>query len=198
MYPEEDLIISTLESAGILGIDEAGRGPLAGPVYAAAVVIGQDFPVSCLDDSKRLTAAERLEAEILIKKHARAWAIAFATHVEIDRMNILNATMLAMRRAALKVPPELFTSVLVDGNRVPDLGFEDRIVMPVVKGDAKIHAIMAASILAKTARDRFMDFCDRRWPEYGYAVHKGYPTAAHRQIIKEIGPSPIQRRTFRC
>lgn len=180
----------------VCGIDEAGRGPLAGPVYAAAAVLPADFPIDILDDSKALSAARREAAFAVILRDAVAWAIDWSTPTEIDDFNILEASLLAMRRAyaacitLLGRPP---ASVYVDGNRDPRLG---RTASPVVKGDAIIPAIMAASILAKVARDRAMERFDWLYPEYGYAKHKGYPTAAHREICRRLGPSPIQRMSF--
>jgi ribonuclease HII len=182
--------------AEVCGIDEAGRGPLAGPVYAAAVVLPADFPLELLDDSKALSAKRREVAAPLIMEGALAWGIDWADPEEIDGLNILNASLLAMRRAygrmvrALGRAPE---AVYVDGNRDPKLG---RPSSPVVKGDALIPAIMAASILAKVARDRMMERYDWLYPEYGYAKHKGYPTAAHRAACLSLGPSPIQRMSF--
>ena len=182
--------------AEVCGIDEAGRGPLAGPVYAAAVVLPADFPLELLDDSKALSAKRREVAAPLIMEGALAWGIDWADPEEIDGLNILAASLLAMRRAygrmvrALGRAPE---AVYVDGNRDPRLG---RPSSPVVKGDALIPSIMAASILAKVARDRMMERYDWLYPEYGYAKHKGYPTAAHRAICVALGPSPIQRMSF--
>ncbi|MDY4611052.1 MAG: ribonuclease HII [Sphaerochaetaceae bacterium] len=179
----------------ICGIDEAGRGPLAGPVCAAAVVLPPDFDFSLLGDSKRLTAKQREKAELYIKGHAIAWAVAWATHKEIDELNILRATMLAMRRAYDKVAARTQVSiVLVDGNKEPDLPCP---CQAIVKGDAKVHEIMAASILAKTARDRFMEYADKKWPAYGFSGHKGYPSEDHRRICIGQGLCPIHRRTFR-
>jgi ribonuclease HII len=183
----------------ICGIDEAGRGPLAGPVYAAAVVLPSDFPENLLADSKRLSAARREQAFVEITERA-IWAIDWASPAEIDECNILQASLLAMRRAfdglrcfctthALAAPG----LVLVDGNRTPQLNWACR---AIVKGDSLVPAIMAASILAKVARDRAMVRFDWLYPEYGYAGHKGYPTAAHRDICRRLGPSPIQRNSF--
>lgn len=194
----DDLYLQLLTPAEVLGADEAGRGPLAGPVYAAAVILPESFPCDCLDDSKKLSEKQRNEAEIIIKERATAWAVAFATHVEIDRINILKASMLAMKRAILKLPRDSYSSILIDGNKVPDVAELSVPVYPVIKGDARIPQIMAASILAKNARDRFMDFCDSRWPGYGYARHKGYPTGNHMEAIRALGPSPIQRLSFSC
>lgn len=184
----------------VCGLDEAGRGPLAGPVYAAACVLPADFPLDCLDDSKALSAARREEACAAIVEGALAWAIDWASPAEIDELNILNASLLAMRRAWLRLLAQIAqrghgapAEVYVDGNRHPELG---RPCAAVVKGDAIVPAIMAASILAKVARDRCMERCDWLWPEYGYARHKGYPTAAHRAACRALGPSPIQRKSF--
>lgn len=175
------------------GIDEAGRGPLAGPVCAAAVILPDDFPRGILADSKSLSRARREDAAAMIRNRARAWALGWASPWEIDRMNILAATLEAMARAygALGTEPDL---VLVDGNRVPDLPVP---CLAVVRGDSLVPEVMAASILAKTARDRVMDRYDWLYPEYGYARHKGYPTSEHREICLRLGPSPIQRLTFR-
>jgi ribonuclease HII len=185
---------------GVCGIDEAGRGPLAGPVSAGAVVLPDGFPLDALDDSKALSAARREEAYSLIVEGALAWSVAWAYPCEIDELNILGATMLAMRRAYVDVAAALARAggsapeaVYVDGNRLPELG---RPCQAVVKGDAIVPAIMAASILAKVARDRAMERYDWLYPEYGYARHKGYPTAAHREACRRLGPSPIQRMSF--
>ncbi len=179
----------------ICGIDEAGRGPIAGPVSAAAVVLPKDFPFEILADSKKLSTARREQAERIIKERAVAWAVGWASRAEIDRVNILHASMHAMQRAYAKVANRIghVDLVLVDGNRTPDLGTP---CQAIVQGDAKVFEIMAASILAKTARDRLMVLLDGRYPLYGYAKHKGYPTAAHRQACHTYGPSPIQRMSF--
>lgn len=180
----------------ICGADEAGRGPLAGPVTAAAVVLPSAFPFEILNDSKKMSEKQRLEAERIIKEKAVAWAVVSLSHKVIDRINILNASLLAMKMAYSKVSKSVHVdTLLVDGNKKPDV---DIPVHAVVKGDAKIHEIMAASILAKTERDRIMMLCDARWPEYGYAKHKGYPTEEHREAIRKYGPSPIERMTFQA
>jgi ribonuclease HII len=182
---------------GICGIDEAGRGPLAGPVYAGACVLPLGFPLDCLDDSKALSPRAREEALALIVKGAVAWAVDWAGPGEIDELNILGATFLAMNRAYARLSAILGSAplaVYVDGNRDPRLG---RPASCVIKGDSIIPAIMAASILAKVARDRAMERWDWLYPDYGYAKHKGYPTAAHREACRRLGPSPIQRRSFR-
>lgn len=180
----------------VAGIDEAGRGPLAGPVAAACVVLPDDFPVEVLNDSKKLTHHERQKAETIIKKKA-VWAVAWATHEEIDKLNILQATMLAMTRAFQKVTKQkpAITTILIDGNRVPDT-LKPYGAQAIVKGDAKIPAIMAASILAKEARDRFMTCAAKKWPQYGFEIHKGYPTALHQKRLAEYGPCPIHRKSF--
>jgi len=178
----------------ICGLDEAGRGPLAGPVVAACVILGPDFPTHLLNDSKRLSAAKRATLEILIKERALFWAIGVASAREIERINILSASMLAMRRAYDKVRAQtLVAQALVDGNRAPSL---DCPTHPIVKGDASIPPIMAASILAKEYRDHLMRLCSIKWPQYSFEQHKGYPTKAHRQACKVHGLCPIHRRTF--
>jgi ribonuclease HII len=184
----------------VCGIDEAGRGPLAGPVAAGAVVLPEGFPLEKLGDSKALSAGRREEAYALIAAQSLAWCVAWAYPCEIDELNILGASLLAMRRAYLGLAAALAgrglappAEVYVDGNRLPELG---RPCAAVVKGDALIPAIMAASILAKVARDRAMERYDWLYPDYGYARHKGYPTAEHRRICRELGPSPIQRMSF--
>lgn len=184
----------------VCGLDEAGRGPLAGPVSAGAAVLPEGFPVDALGDSKALSPRRRERAYALIVERAVAWSVAWAHPCEIDELNILAASMLAMRRAYLGLAARLALSgsaapaeVYADGNRVPDLG---RPCLAVIKGDAVVPAIMAASILAKVARDRMMERYDWLYPEYGYARHKGYPTAAHRAACRELGPSPIQRMSF--
>lgn len=178
----------------ICGIDEAGRGPLAGPVVAAAVVLGPAFPLSILGDSKQLTEKQRLYAEEVIKAEALYWAVASASAQEIDRFNILGASLLAMKRSYLKIKKEIPISLaLVDGNQRPDL---DCATKTIVKGDATIPQIMAASILAKNLRDRYMVLCDKKWPLYQFAKHKGYPTEEHRKACLLYGLSPIHRRSF--
>ena len=178
----------------ICGADEAGRGPLAGPVTAAAVVLSPDFPVEILNDSKKMTEKERDEAAIIIRQKAVAWAIVSQSHAVIDRINILQASLLAMKMAYEKVSRIVHVdTLLVDGNKRPDVSVRCH---ALVKGDQKIPEIMAASILAKTERDRIMKLCDRKWPQYGYAKHKGYPTKEHIAMIEKFGPSPIERKTF--
>ncbi len=175
------------------GSDEAGRGPLAGPVVAAAVILPEGFPLDILDDSKKLSERKRKEAERIIKEKA-IWAVASVSHKDIDRINILNASMLAMRKAYEKVRKIMQPDILlVDGNRKPDV---DIPCSAIVKGDSKVPEIMAASILAKCERDRLMELAARKWPAYGYDRHKGYPTKAHVKAIEENGPSPIERMSF--
>lgn len=176
----------------VCGIDEAGRGPLAGPVCAAAVILPVSWEPEGLDDSKKLTPRKReiLYEEITAK--ALAWSVAYASEGEIDEVNILQATFLAMRRAlaGLSLRPDL---ALVDGNRDPLLGIPTRCE---IGGDARYACIAAASILAKVSRDRLMDAYDKEYPAYGFLRHKGYPTKAHYQALAEYGPCPIHRRSF--
>jgi ribonuclease HII len=179
----------------ICGIDEAGRGPLAGPVVAAAVVLPEDFPRGILADSKAFSSSRRREeAERLIRQKALAFHIAEAPAGEIDRLNILQATLAAMRRAleGIAVPLE---EVLIDGNKCP--GGCAAACRAVVKGDTFVPEIMAASILAKTQRDRIMAAFALQYPGYGFERHKGYPTAAHWEAILKLGPCPIHRKSFR-
>lgn len=182
-----------ISSGLICGVDEAGRGPLCGSVVAAAVILDPASPIVGLADSKKLSATKREKLKIEIQNRALAWAIAEACVEEIDRLNILHATMLAMRRAVegLKVLPR---EVLVDGNRVP-VGLPVA-ARAIVKGDALVPAISAASILAKTHRDAQLVEMDKRYPQYGFAVHKGYPTAAHLQALETYGVTPEHRRSF--
>ena len=176
----------------VCGIDEAGRGPLAGPVCAAAVILPPDCRIEGLNDSKKLTDKRRRELYDVIVENAVAYGIAFASHQEIDEINILQATFLAMRRAMdqLRVRPDI---ALIDGNRETDFGLP---VQTIVKGDSLSANIAAASILAKVTRDRFMLEMDEKYPQYGFATHKGYGTRAHYAALREFGPCPIHRRTF--
>lgn len=189
-FPHYDL--GEAPPAPVCGVDEAGRGPWAGPVCAAAVILNPADPIEGLDDSKALgaEAREALEAEIL--RRALAVGVAFASVAEIDRMNILQATGLAMRRAvkALQIPPAL---ALIDGSHRFKLSCE---VRTLVKGDRLCASIAAASILAKTARDRLMVRLDRRHPGYGFAGHKGYGVPAHARALSALGPCAIHRRSF--
>jgi ribonuclease HII len=181
----------------VAGIDEAGRGPLAGPVVAAAVILNSDCVPVGLNDSKKLSALQRERLEIEIRATALAWSVAWSDRAEIDSLNILSATMLAMRRAilGLSVVP---TFVQVDGNRLPNLDFHDRNIdgVAIIGGDAQVAAISAASILAKTARDRFMVDMDRLYPHYAFAQHKGYGTEIHCDRLREHGPCTLHRRSF--
>ncbi len=174
----------------IAGVDEAGRGPLAGPVFAAAVIL--DRKIVGLADSKQLTAKKREDLAKKIQEKARAWAIGRAEVEEIDRLNIFQASLLAMQRAvsALMLRPRL---VLIDGKHCPKLDFPSK---PIIKGDEKIAVISAASILAKVHRDACMVLLDKAYPGYGLAQHKGYTTQEHLQALKKLGPSPIHRRSF--
>jgi len=176
----------------VAGVDEAGRGPLAGPVMAAAVVLDDNNPVEGLADSKALSPSRRTELATRIRAQARAWCVASATTEEIDRLNILQASLLAMQRAVLGLGLEPGLA-LVDGNQKPPLECPMR---TVVKGDVLIPAISAASILAKVERDLQMIELDRLYPEYGFAIHKGYPTAAHLSALELHGVSPVHRRSF--
>jgi len=217
----------------LCGIDEAGRGPLTGPVCAAAVVLPPDFPVNLLNDSKKLKQKTREEVRGVIVEKALAWGVGWATHIEIDAINILQASLLAMRRAfdrlfmsvpdsplptphsllwpsrlekeipfglpfsAKTLPPCL--EAVVDGIHAPELSVPGLKIhcRTQVKADATVHEVMAASILAKTARDQIMEHYGKLYPQYGYDRHKGYPTAEHRKLVLEFGPSPIQRKSFR-
>lgn len=187
-------ITALLTNNLIAGIDEAGRGPLAGPVYAAAVILDPDRPIIGLKDSKKLSAARREMLNFIIRERALSYAISRAEVAEIDNLNILQATFLAMRRAImnLSINPQL---ILVDGNQCPKL-----IAYPchaIIKGDASEPAISAASILAKVARDAEMVKLDALWPEYGFAKHKGYPTTEHMLVLAKLGPCPEHRRSFK-
>jgi ribonuclease HII len=176
----------------VCGVDEAGRGPLAGPVFAAAVILDPARPISGLADSKVLSATRRAKLAIEIRACAMSWAVAAASVEEIDRINILRASLLAMRRAvrALKVRPD---EVLVDGLHCPDLDIPSK---AIVRGDSTVTAISAASILAKTSRDAEMLKLHERFPLYGLDRHKGYPTAAHLAAIKNFGVCEIHRKSF--
>ena len=176
----------------ICGVDEAGRGPLAGPVCAAAVILPDHLEIPGLNDSKKLTDKKRRELMPVIKEQALAWGIAFASEQEIDEINILQATFLAMKRALdqLSVKPDL---ALIDGNRETDFGLP---VKTVIKGDSLSANIAAASVLAKVTRDDLMIQMAEKYPEYGFEVHKGYGTKAHYAALEKFGPSPIHRQSF--
>jgi ribonuclease HII len=176
----------------VCGVDEAGRGPLAGAVYAAAVILDPNKPIAGLNDSKKLSAKRRDALEVQIKEHALAYAVSFATAAEIDEINILQASMLAMRRAieALAIQPD---EVLVDGLHCPATELPSR---AIVQGDALEPCISAASILAKTARDRELMRLHALYPQYGFDHHKGYPTAAHRAALVKFGITPEHRLSY--
>lgn len=194
----------------IVGFDEAGRGPLAGPVSAGAVILSDDFPLEILNDSKKMSEARREMAESVIKEKA-LWGFAVVDHATIDKINILQASLLAMRLAfedmlsrldvwcdSRGIEKSVFAldnlQGISDGNFCPEVPIECR---AVVKADSKFAQVMAASIIAKVGRDRIMKEYDAHYPEYGYARHKGYPTAAHKEACRRLGPSPIQRLTFK-
>jgi len=176
----------------VAGVDEAGRGPLAGPVVAGAVILDPENPIDGLNDSKRLTALRRELLYEEIQEKALAWAVGHADVEEIDRINILQATMLAMKRAveALQTVPD---HALIDGNRCPDLCCP---AQAIVKGDSRVAAISAASIMAKVTRDREMLSLDVIYPGYGLAQHKGYPNKAHIEALENLGVTPIHRRSY--
>jgi len=176
----------------ICGVDEAGRGPLAGAVYAAAVILNPDRPIDGLDDSKKLSEKKRDFLALQIKEHALAWAVASSSVEEIDEINILQASLLAMKRAVeqLQILPH---RILVDGLHCPRVSMAAE---AIVKGDSKVEAIAAASILAKTARDYELYQLDRLYPQYGFAGHKGYPTAEHMARLVAHGVSPVHRKSY--
>lgn len=186
----------------ICGLDEAGRGPLAGPVTAAAVILPSDFPVELLNDSKKLSAKKRGTLEILIKEKAVAWAVSSVDEKEIDRINILRASLLAMKQAFESLyerlyeklsDPRLAIECIADGTFCPEVGVP---CTALVRADSLVPAVMAASVLAKTERDRIMCAYAKLYPAYGYERHKGYPTLEHRTLCRNLGPSPIQRMSF--
>ena len=185
-------IIDSRNGRWIAGTDEVGRGPLAGEVVAAAVILDPATPIPGLNDSKKLSDRQRQQLVILIKERALALAIGRSSVMEIDSLNILQASLLAMRRAveALPLRPQL---VYVDGNHLPDWRYKAK---AIVRGDAKIPAIAAASVLAKVTRDREMEALDSLYPGYGLAKHKGYPTKQHLEALAKLGPSPIHRKSF--
>lgn len=187
-----DLLQQARTAQRVAGVDEVGRGPLCGPVVTAAVILDPQRPIEGLNDSKRLTERKREALFVEIQEKALAWCIARAEVDEIDRLNILQATMLAMQRAVegLSIQPDL---ALIDGNRCPVLSMPSE---AVVQGDGLVAEISAASILAKVSRDREMVLLDEQYPGYGIARHKGYPTPAHLKALQELGPTPIYRRSF--
>ncbi|MDY6978256.1 MAG: ribonuclease HII [Pseudomonadota bacterium] len=182
----------TLQQERLAGLDEVGRGPLAGPVVAAAVILDPARPVEGLLDSKRLNESRREQLAIQIQEQALAWAVGRAEVEEIDRLNILQASLLAMQRAAAALDPTPLEA-LVDGNRCPELACPSR---AVIKGDDCVPAIMAASILAKVSRDREMILLGEQYPGYGLEQHKGYPTRAHIAALQSLGVTEIHRRSF--
>ena len=188
------MLLPFLESGRIeAGCDEAGRGCLAGPVFAAAVILPQDFSNDLLNDSKQLTEKQRYQLRPIIEKEALAWAVGVVTAEEIDKINILAASFLAMHRAVddLKIRPE---HLLIDGNRFKPYGNVP--FTTIVKGDGKMASIAAASILAKTYRDDFMNKIAAEYPQYDWLSNKGYPTVKHRNAIKEYGITPYHRKSF--
>ena len=196
---EEQLTLFDFTRAGLVcGCDEAGRGPLAGPVCIAACILPDDFDTSLLDDSKKLSEKRRLALEPMIKANAIDWSIVFIDQDEIDSINILVATMKGMAMCYEEIASRHpISTFFVDGNRTPQIPSDrDANVVAVVKGDSKIPQVMAASILAKTARDRYMTEMDSRYPQYGFAIHKGYGTRAHIEAIRRFGPCPLHRMTF--
>ena len=176
----------------VAGVDEAGRGPLAGPVVAAAVILDANNPIAGLDDSKRLSASRRERLFDEIQQKALAWSVAYASVEEIDNINILRATMLAMQRAVDALQPAA-EHALIDGNRCPQLSCP---VRAIIKGDSRVAAISAASIIAKVTRDREMQALDVMYPGYGLAQHKGYPSKAHIEALQLLGASPVHRRSY--
>lgn len=210
MKSEDEKSFCTPSAKILVGFDEAGRGPLAGPVSAGAVILPDDFPLDILNDSKKMSEARREKAESVIKEKA-LWGFATVDHATIDRINILQASLLAMRLAfddmlsrldawcdSRGIEKSVFAlenlQGISDGNFCPEVPFECR---AVVKADSKFPQVMAASIIAKVGRDRLMLEYDALYPEYGYARHKGYPTQAHKETCRRLGPSPIQRLTFK-
>ncbi len=192
LYDFERELYSANGYTWICGTDEAGRGPLAGPVFAAAVILPRDFVIEGLNDSKKLSEKKREALYDEIVKRAVAYQICSVDEGQIDRINILAASLLAMKTAieGLPVRPD---AAFIDGNRTPALAIP---AIPVVKGDGKSASIAAASILAKVARDRFMRKLDRQYPQYGFAKHKGYPTKEHYSRIGQYGVSPVHRKSF--
>ena len=189
-----DLLSMFKEIGGeiICGVDEAGRGPLAGPVFAAAVILDPANPIAGLRDSKKLSAAKREALAVLIQRDALAWSIAQCSEAEIDALNILQATMLAMRRAieGLSLLPTL---ALIDGNRCPPCAMRAE---AIIKGDDKVAEISAASILAKTARDAVLLTMHQQYPQYAFDQHKGYPTALHLERLRLHGVAPVHRKSY--
>lgn len=188
----DDLFKPDYNGHDVAGVDEVGRGPLAGDVVAAAVILDPGRPVAGLKDSKKLSAPRREQLALEIRECALAWSVARATVVEIDKHNILQASLLAMHRAVLALAPQP-AYVLVDGNRLPRWEYASE---PVVRGDDRVPAIAAASILAKVQRDSELVELEELYPGYGFAAHKGYPTAAHLAALQRLGVTPVHRRSF--
>ncbi|NND67187.1 MAG: ribonuclease HII [Halioglobus sp.] len=188
----DDLFTTDFEASGIAGVDEVGRGPLAGDVVAAAVILDPERPIEGLRDSKKLTERRREELAVTIRERALSFCVARASVAEIDEINILQASLLAMHRAVRGLDPQPHY-VLVDGNRLPQWRYAAE---PVVKGDDRVPAIAAASILAKVQRDAELVALDQRFPGYGFAAHKGYPTRRHLEALAELGVTEYHRRSF--
>jgi len=189
---QQDCFEIDYQGADVAGVDEVGRGPLAGDVVAAAVILSPTRHIPGLRDSKKLTPGRREELAGLIKERALCWSLARASVAEIDEINILQASLLAMHRAVQGLDPQP-GYVLVDGNRLPKWPYASE---PVIKGDDRVPAIAAASILAKVQRDSELVSLEQQYPGYGFARHKGYPTAAHLQALRELGVTPVHRRSF--
>ena len=191
-----DFDASDLKNGWICGCDEAGRGPLAGPVTVAAVILPPDFNTSILNDSKKMSEKKREEAALVIKEKAVAYSVVFIDEKTIDKINILRATMQGMKQCYEEIRKDHeIAAYYVDGNRKPDIS-DGTYVEAVVKGDGKIPQIMAASILAKTERDHYMKKMDELYPAYGFAANKGYGTKSHYEALAKYGPCPIHRKTF--
>ncbi|VAW59589.1 Ribonuclease HII [hydrothermal vent metagenome] len=188
----DDIEIDLTGYQRIAGVDEAGRGPLVGCVVAAAVILDENNPIEGLNDSKKLTAKKREQLAIEIKQRAKAWAVSSVDPQIIDEINILQASLLAMKQA-LESLPELPDIALIDGNKIPELSCHAE---AIVKGDAKVEVIAAASILAKVERDQQMLELHRQYPQYEFDRHKGYPTQVHMALLNEHGPCPLHRRSF--
>lgn len=188
----EQMMLGWDDTIRIAGVDEVGRGPLCGAVVAAAVILDPAYPIAGLADSKKLSEPRREQLYDIIRERALAWSIGRAEVEEIDQLNILHATMLAMQRAVAGLTPAP-SHALIDGNRCPKLSCTAE---AVIKGDSKVAAISAASIIAKVTRDREMAELDCIYPGYGIAIHKGYPTPAHLEALSRLGVSPIHRRSF--
>ncbi|TDG15093.1 ribonuclease HII [Seongchinamella unica] len=188
----DDLFQVDYEGPDIAGVDEVGRGPLAGDVVAAAVILDPARPIAGLRDSKKLSESRREALASVIRERATAWAVARASVAEIDELNILQASLLAMKRAVAALTPQP-GYVLVDGNRLPRWSYPSE---PVIKGDDRVPAIAAASILAKVQRDGELIALEKAYPGYGFAAHKGYPTAAHLNALKTLGVTPVHRRSY--